>query len=111
MRPITQPHREDRIVMDAIAQLLNIVFEDISHSHAFLGWTNPTGYLRKVFLLKSKKRNTAIKKLSYDYFVQKDSRFSLSPSRRYKRGKKKRPNKRWNCANPINIQSKAYASA
>lgn len=33
MRPITQP--EDRIVMEAIAHPLNIVFEDLFLSHGF----------------------------------------------------------------------------
>ena len=37
MRPITQPHKADIIVMNAISQLLNIVFEDIflTYSHGF----------------------------------------------------------------------------
>ena len=37
LRPITQPNQDDRLVMDALSHLLNIVFEDLflPHSHGF----------------------------------------------------------------------------
>ncbi|KAK9081440.1 hypothetical protein Sjap_026632 [Stephania japonica] len=50
MRPITQPHKEDFIVMDALSQLLNIVFEDIflTQSHGFRKGRGPITFFAHV---------------------------------------------------------------
>ena len=50
LRPITQPHREDRIVMEALLHVLDIVFEDIfiTYSHGFRKGRGPITFFAHV---------------------------------------------------------------